>query len=103
MGTPTAAQPANCSAWGVDRNAAVVGGGPGIWILCAQGAVRNYLRRAGRGDRINDLDGALHRDYFLGRSLERGARGKPEKRAGDRVTKLCASSAIPGTQATSVR
>src|SRR6266404_1389203 len=102
MGTATATYSAKRSAWSTNRDAAVVGGGPGIWILCAKSAVWDHLRWTGRGDRVDDLDGALHGDYFPRRGLERGTRRKPQKRASNGMNYLCAWNAIPDTKATSV-
>src|SRR6267378_2766648 len=81
----------------------LVGGGPGVWILCAQDAVWNHLRRTGSGHRLADLDGAFHGDYFFGRGVECGAGREPQRRAGQWVSEPCAWSATPGTRATSAR
>src|SRR5713226_1883587 len=103
MGAAEATKSDQRSAGRADRDAALVGGGPRVWILCAQDAVWNYLRRAGGGDRIVDLDGALHGDYFFGRSVECGAGREPQRCAGEWMSEPCAWSAMPDIRATSVR
>src|SRR5260370_38605513 len=84
-----------------DCDAAVVGGGPGVRILCAQDALWNYLRRSGGGDRLADLDGAVHGDYFLGRGGECRAGSQPEGRASRCLSRPCAWNAIPDIRAAS--
>src|SRR6267154_5546057 len=69
-----------------DRDAAMVGRRLRIWILRAQDALWNDLWRIGGGDRIADLDGAVHGNYFLGRSVECRTGRKPQGRASYRVT-----------------
>src|SRR6202158_1506594 len=101
MGAAEAAESQRCSPGRDDCDAAVVGGGRGVWILCPKDAVWNCLRRTGGGDWMADLDGAVHGDYFPGRGMECGAGGEPATRAGNWVRELCAWSATPGIRVTS--
>src|ERR1700719_3136439 len=103
MGAATATQSHKRSARSDDCDAAVVGGGPGVRILRAQDALWNYLRRSGGGDRLAHLDGAVHRDYFLGRGVECGAGRQPESRASQCLSEPCTWNAIPDIRAASVR
>src|SRR5260221_6846011 len=102
MGAAAATQSHKRSARSDDCDAAVVGGGPGVRILCAQDALWNYLRRSGGGDRLADLDGAVHGDYFLWRGVECRAGSQPESRASPCLSEACAWDAIPDIRAASV-
>src|ERR1700730_3205217 len=103
MGAAEATKSERRSAGSADRNAAVVGSGPRVWILCAENAVWNYLRRTGGCDRLADLDGTVHGDYFFGRGMECGAGREPETCARCWVSELCGWNATPGLRATSVQ
>src|SRR5260370_30699512 len=103
MGAAEATKPDQRFAGRADCHAALVGGGPGVWILCAQDAVWNHLRRTGSGHRLADLDGAFHGDYFFGRGVECGAGREPQRRAGQWVSEPCPWSATPRTRATIAR
>src|SRR5882762_7020672 len=70
MGAPEGANSGQRHSRSTDRDAAMVGRRLRIWILRTQDAVRNDLRRIGGGDRIADLDGAVHGNYFPGRRVE---------------------------------
>ena len=86
MGAAEGANPGQRHPRSNDRDAAVVGRRPGIWILRAQDALWNDLWRIGGGDRIANLDGVVHGNYFPGRCVECRTRGKPQGRASYRVT-----------------
>src|SRR6266849_3812045 len=101
MGAAEATKSDQRSAGRADCDAALVGGGPGVWILCAQDAVWNYLRRTGGGDRLIDLDGALDRDYFPGRGVECRAGRQPQRSAKHWLTEWFAWNVTPATRATS--
>ena len=81
MGAAEGTNPGQRHSRSTDRDAAMVGRRLRIWILRAQDAVWNDLWRIGGGDRIADLDGAVHGNYFPGRRVECRTGGKPERRA----------------------